>query len=59
MNIILMLSGVEIAVLVCVVLLLFGGKKIPELMKGMGTGIKEFNKGIKEEGSVEEPKKDE
>ena len=59
MNIILMLSGVEIAVLVCVVLLLFGGKKIPELMKGMGTGIKEFKKEIKEEGSFEEPKKDE
>jgi len=32
-----------------VVLLLFGGKKIPELMKGLGTGIKEFKNAAKEE----------
>lgn len=32
-----------------VVLLLFGGKKIPELMKGLGGGIKEFKKATKEE----------
>ena len=32
----------EILVILAVVLLLFGGKKIPELMKGLGTGIKEF-----------------
>ena len=42
---------------VVLVLLLFGGKKIPELMKGLGTGIKEFKKGVKEEDSLEEPKK--
>ena len=56
MNIILMLSGVEIAVLVCVVLLLFGGKKIPELMKGLGTGIKEFKNASKEEEKEKEDK---
>ena len=47
----------QIAVIAILVLLLFGGKKIPELMKGLGTGIKEFKKGVKEEDSLEEPKK--
>jgi sec-independent protein translocase protein TatA len=32
----------EILLILCVVLLLFGGKKIPELMKGLGQGVKEF-----------------
>lgn len=32
----------EIILILCVVLLLFGGKKIPELMKGLGQGMKEF-----------------
>lgn len=34
----------EIIVILLIVLLLFGGKKIPELMKGLGSGIREFNK---------------
>ena len=34
----------ELVAIVLVVLLLFGGKKIPELMKGLGQGIREFNK---------------
>lgn len=34
----------EILVVLVIVALLFGGKKIPELMKGLGTGIKEFKK---------------
>lgn len=38
------LGGTEILLIGFVVLLLFGGKKIPELMKGLGQGIKEFNK---------------
>ena len=37
----------EIAILALVVLLLFGGKKIPELMKGIGKGIKNFREGVK------------
>jgi sec-independent protein translocase protein TatA len=41
----------QIAIIVVCVLLFFGGKKIPELMKGLGTGIKEFKKGVKEEES--------
>ncbi len=36
------LGGPEIIVILFVVLLLFGGRKIPELMKGLGKGIKEF-----------------
>ena len=47
----------QIAVVVVLVLLLFGGKKIPELMRGLGGGIKEFKNASKEE-EVEEEKKD-
>lgn len=36
-------GGWEIVMIMFVVLLLFGGKKIPELMRGLGKGIKEFN----------------
>ena len=36
----------EIIVIVLVVLLLFGGKKIPELMKGIGKGVKSFKDGV-------------
>lgn len=42
-------GGIELVVIVLVVLLLFGGRKIPELMKGLGSGIKEFKKATKEE----------
>ncbi|MDR3245785.1 MAG: twin-arginine translocase TatA/TatE family subunit [Prevotellaceae bacterium] len=37
----------EIIVIALVVLLLFGGKKIPELMKGIGKGVKSFKDGVK------------
>lgn len=39
-----MLGSTEILVIAVVVLVLFGAKKVPELMKGVGTGIKEFKK---------------
>jgi sec-independent protein translocase protein TatA len=39
----------QIVLIVVVVLLLFGGKKIPELMKGLGGGIKEFKKASQED----------
>ena len=42
-------SGMELAVIVVVILLLFGGKKIPELAKGIGSGIKNFKNALKEE----------
>lgn len=38
----------EIVALVAIVLLLFGGKKIPELMKGLGKGVKSFKEGMNE-----------
>ena len=41
-------GGMEWILIAVVVLLLFGGKKIPELMKGLGKGISEFKKGKKE-----------
>jgi len=43
MNLIGMPGGPELILIVLVVLLLFGGKKIPELMRGLGKGIREFN----------------
>lgn len=43
-----MIGPWQIAIIVVLVLLLFGGKKIPELMRGLGSGIKEF-KNAKEE----------
>ncbi|HRY97431.1 MAG TPA: twin-arginine translocase TatA/TatE family subunit [Bacteroidales bacterium] len=42
------LGSTEIIVIVLVVLLLFGGRKIPELMRGIGKGIKEFRSGMNE-----------
>ncbi len=41
----------ELILIVVIVLLLFGGKKIPELMKGLGKGIKEFKSASKEESN--------
>lgn len=49
----------EIALIVLVVLLLWGGKKIPELMRGLGKGVKSFKEGMKDvEDEVKEIKKD-
>ncbi len=55
----------EILFIALVVLLLFGGKKIPELMKGLGKGVKSFKDGVngieesvKESASADEGKKD-
>ena len=39
----------QIAVIAVLILLMFGGKKIPELMRGLGSGIKEFKNATKEE----------
>ena len=43
------LGATEIILIIAVVLLMFGGKKIPELMKGLGSGIKEFKNAAKED----------
>ena len=42
-------SGMQLLVIVLIVLILFGGKKIPELAKGLGSGIKNFKKAVKED----------
>lgn len=49
----------EILVIVGIVILLFGGKKIPELMKGLGSGIKEFKNAAKDDQSAPAAKKEE
>ena len=57
-------GGSEWILIFLAILLLFGGKKIPELMKGIGSGIREFNRAkadVKdqiEQGMKEEPKKE-
>ena len=43
----------EIIIILVIVLLMFGGKKIPELMKGLGSGIKEFKDASKGESTSE------
>ncbi|RLD38264.1 MAG: twin-arginine translocase TatA/TatE family subunit [Bacteroidetes bacterium] len=48
----------QIILIVLVVLLLFGGKKIPELMKGIGRGTREFKKGLNTDEEDEESSKD-
>lgn len=50
-----MLGTQEILVIALIVLLLFGGKKIPELMKGLGKGVKSFMDGVN--GVVDETDK--
>ena len=56
MNTVLMIGTTQLVVIVLVVLLLFGGKKIPELMKGLGKGVKSFKNGMN--GLDEENKND-
>ena len=55
-----MIGPWQIALIVALALLLFGGKKIPQLMRGLGSGINEFKKGMKEgaEGEVKPENKE-
>ena len=50
-----MIGTWEIILIVLVILLIFGGKKIPELMKGLGRGVKSFKDGVN--GKDDEEKK--
>ena len=43
-----MIGATEIILICAVILLIFGGKKLPELMKGMGKGVKSFKEGMSE-----------
>lgn len=49
----LFIGSQEIIIIAVIILLLFGGRKIPELMRGLGSGIKEFKQASKEDSSVE------
>ena len=53
------LGPTEIILIVLVIVLLFGGKKIPELMKGLGNGINEFKKASKGDEQTDSSKKEE
>ena len=55
-NIILAFSFQEIAIILLIVLLLFGGRKIPELMRGLGSGIKEFKNASKKKRRTKKKK---
>ena len=48
----------EILVIALIILLIFGGKKIPELMKGLGKGVKSFKEGMNEVTDLEDEKKE-
>lgn len=49
-----MIGGWQLIIIVIAILLIFGGRKIPELMKGLGQGMKEFKNAVKEENDEKE-----
>lgn len=49
------LSGAHVVLIIAALLLLFGGQKIPELMGGLGKGMKEFKKAMKEDEPTTPP----
>ena len=51
-----MIGMPQVIIIVVAILLLFGGRKIPELMRGLGTGIKEFKNATKSDDDDEENK---
>ena len=62
-KLLLFMQGWEWIIVALLILLLYGGKKIPELMKGLGKGVKSFKDGMKEmedemKDDTEQPKKD-
>lgn len=53
------IGPMQVILIIAIVVLLFGGKKIPELMKGIGTGIKEFKNAAKDEQPANSKKEEE
>lgn len=53
-----MIGSTEILIILGVAILLFGGKKIPEIMRGLGQGIKSYKEGMKEGFPLEEEKEE-
>lgn len=56
LNVIFVMGPWQWVIIGVAILLLFGGKKIPELMKGLGSGIKEFKNASKEDDTEEDKK---
>jgi sec-independent protein translocase protein TatA len=52
-------GGTELIIALVIILLLFGAKRIPELAKGLGSGVREFRRGTRGDYEVEEEKKEE
>jgi sec-independent protein translocase protein TatA len=50
-------GGTELIILLVILLLLFGAKRIPELAKGLGSGIREFKRGMRDEEELREEEK--
>ena len=50
MNLFLMIGTSELLLIAALVLLLFGGKKLPEMMKGLGQGVRNFNEQVENNG---------
>lgn len=55
----LFIGTTELLLIAGVALLMFGGKKLPEMMKGLGQGVREFKRGMKEEDEKKEEENDE
>ncbi|MGB7023061.1 MAG: twin-arginine translocase TatA/TatE family subunit [Candidatus Acidiferrales bacterium] len=49
------LSPMHLVLILIIVVILFGGRRIPELMRGLGTGIKEFKQGMRDEPNTTPP----
>lgn len=49
------LSPMHLLLILIIVVILFGGRRIPELMRGLGTGIKEFKQGMRDEPNTTPP----
>lgn len=62
MNLLGIIGGQEIIIILVIVLVLFGGKKIPELMRGLGKGVKEYKNAVngieKETNNISSPNAD-
>lgn len=54
MNLVLMIGTSELLLIAALLLLLFGGKKLPEMMKGLGQGVRSFKDGMKEVTDLDE-----
>jgi sec-independent protein translocase protein TatA len=53
------IGGAELVIALVIILLLFGAKRIPELAKGLGSGVREFRKGTRGDYEVDEENKEE